>query len=95
MELMGESFTMQLLASRTYEFIDGQSLEGYQANDRLFRISEGSYVLHMSSSFGDERLVRIGGREALIWINESPELFGDDWFGRLQDGMGMAYSAVF
>jgi hypothetical protein len=70
---------MQLLASRTHEFIDVQSLEGRRASDRLFRVSEGSYVLHLSSSCGDERLIRLAGREALIWINEPTELFGLDW----------------
>ena len=70
---------MQLLASRAYEFIDVPSLVNRLAKERLFRVSEGLYVVHVSSGCGDERVIRLGGRQALIWINEPPELFGDDW----------------
>ena len=72
---------MQLLASRMYPFIDSESLEEHQARDTLFRTSAGAFVLHLSShrpNVGD-RLVWLSCRDALIWINGSPEDFGAEW----------------
>ena len=73
---------MQLLASRTYPFIDSESLEEHQARDLLFRIDGGAFVLHLSSSHtpnhGD-RLVWLNCRSALIWINRTTEDFGTEW----------------
>ena len=73
---------MQLLASRTYPFIDSGSLEEHQARDTLFRTDDGAFVLHFSSSHtlnvGD-RLVWLNCRAALIWINHTTEDFGAEW----------------
>jgi hypothetical protein len=73
---------MQLLALRTYPFIDSESLEEHQARDSLFRTDDGAFVLHMSSSHtptvGD-RLVWLNCRAALIWINNTTEDFGAEW----------------
>jgi hypothetical protein len=73
---------MQILASRTYPFIDFESLEEHQARDTLFRTDDGAFVLHLSSSHqpnvGD-RLVWLNWRAALIWINKTTEDFGAEW----------------
>jgi len=73
---------MQLLASRTYPFIDSESLEEHQARDSLFRTNNGAFVLHLSSGYianGGDRLVWLSGRSALIWINSTTEDFGAEW----------------
>jgi hypothetical protein len=73
---------MQLLASRTYPFIDSESLEENQARDSLFRTDRGAFVLHLSSSRtpnDGDRLVWLSCRSALIWINNTTEDFGTEW----------------
>jgi hypothetical protein len=73
---------MELVVSRTYPFIDSESLAEHCARDTLFRIEDGTFLLHLSSSnkpVDDDRLVWIDGRTALIWINEVPEDFGWEW----------------
>ena len=75
-------FAMELLISRTYPFIDAQSLVEHQARDSLFRMADGKFLLHLSSSGGppnDERLIWIDCRAALLWINAAPEEFGTEW----------------
>jgi hypothetical protein len=72
---------MQLLASRTYPFIDSESREEHQARDSLFRTDSGGFVLHLSSGHtpnDGDRLVWIGCRSALIWINEGVGDFGTE-----------------
>jgi hypothetical protein len=73
---------MDLLVSRTYPFIDSQSLVEYQARDTLFRTPGGAFLLHLSSSHraaDDDRLIWIDCRAALIWINAVPEELGLEW----------------
>jgi hypothetical protein len=73
---------MDLLASRIYPFIDSRSLVEYQAHDTLFRMPDGAFLLHLSSSdrpADDDRLIWIGCRAALIWINADPEELGLEW----------------
>jgi hypothetical protein len=75
-------FAVDLLISRTYPFIDSQSLVEHQARDTLFRIPDGTFLLHLSSSdrpVEDDRLLWIDCRTALIWINAAPEDFGTEW----------------
>jgi hypothetical protein len=75
-------FAVHFLISRTYPFIDSQSLGEHQARDTLFRIPDGTFLLHLSSSdrpVEDDRLVWIDCRTALIWINAAPEDFGTEW----------------
>ena len=60
---------MDLLVSRTYPFIDSLSLIEHQARDTLFRMPDGAFLLHLSSSnrpADDDRLVWIDSRAALI-----------------------------
>jgi hypothetical protein len=73
---------MQLLASRTYPFINFESLEEHQARDSLFQTDTGAFVLHLSSSHmpnDSDRLVWLSCRSALIWINGAAEDFGVEW----------------
>jgi hypothetical protein len=73
---------MELLISRSYPFIDSQSLVEYQARDSLLRMADGTFLLHFSSSnrpVDDERLIWIDCRAALIWINAAPDEFGNEW----------------
>jgi hypothetical protein len=73
---------MELLISRTYPFIDSQSLVEHLARDSLFRMPDGTFLLHLSSSdrtADDDRLIWIDCRAALIWINAIPEEFGTEW----------------
>jgi len=72
---------MQLIASRTYSFLDAQTLVEIQARDSLLRVGENEFLLHMMSD-GDateDRLLWFDGRAALLWINQEPEEFGVDW----------------
>jgi hypothetical protein len=73
---------MELLVSRIYPFIDSQSLVEHKARDSLFRMEDGTFLLHLSSSdrpVDDDRLIWIDCRAALIWINAIPEEFGTEW----------------
>jgi hypothetical protein len=73
---------IELLVSRTYPFIDSRALAERQARDTLFRMPDGSFLLHLSASDrtdDDDRLVWIDCRSALVWINAAPEEFGMEW----------------
>jgi hypothetical protein len=73
---------IELLASRTYPFIDSEALAERQARDTLFRMPDGTFLLHLSvngSAADDDRFVWIDCRSALIWINAAPEEFGMEW----------------
>jgi hypothetical protein len=73
---------MELLTSRTYPFIDSQSLVIRQAHDSLFRMQDGAFLLHLSSSdksTDEDQLIWLDSRAALIWINEAPDEFGIEW----------------
>jgi hypothetical protein len=74
-------FVMQLISSRTYPFLDGQTLGERQARDTLLRIGENEFLLHMMSEdgVGEERLVWLDCRSALLWISQEAEEYGIDW----------------
>jgi hypothetical protein len=73
-------FAIKLLVSRTYPFIDSDALVERQARDTLFRMPDGSFLLHLSNDeAAEDRLVRIDSRAALIWVNANPEEFGVEW----------------
>ena len=72
---------MQLISSRTYPVLDADSLTEYVGRDTLFRSPNG-FLLHMASQGngnGEERVLRLESREALIWLNETPDEFGSFW----------------
>ena len=76
-----QRFVMQLICSRTYPFLDTQTLEERQARDTLLRIGENEFLLHMTSDdvVQGERLVRFDSRAALVWINQQVDEYGVDW----------------
>jgi hypothetical protein len=74
---------MRLISSRTIPFVDSQSLAPGQAREILFRTDRDRFVLYLSdgkSSFaGEERVIFLDLREALIWLNEPFEQRGSFW----------------
>jgi hypothetical protein len=73
---------MQLMVSRSYPVIDGQTLTEYVARYALFRTAHGSYFLYMASAGQLERKERIlfmDCRDALLWLNEAPYALGSYW----------------
>ena len=70
---------MQLLVSRSYPVIDTQTLTEHVVRDALFRTDSGSYFLYMASDAkveGEERLLFLDCRDALLWLNEAPNMPG-------------------
>jgi hypothetical protein len=74
---------MQLISSRAVPFIDSESLAPGLAREALFRTDGDRFVLYLadgeSSSAGEERVVFLELREALIWLNEPCEQRGSFW----------------
>jgi hypothetical protein len=73
---------MQLLASRDYPVIDYQTMEEFIGYERLFRASDGAFLLHLSSEGkleAEERILWLSVREALSWLNDAPGQFGSFW----------------
>ena len=72
---------MQFICSRTYPFLDSQTLVERQARDTLLKIGENEFVLHMASDDGveEERLVWFDCRSALLWISQEAEEYDFDW----------------
>jgi len=68
---------MQMIHSRIISFIDVPSLASRQAREALFRDTNDGYILYLSDgvelSTSEERLLRLGPREALIWLNETSD----------------------
>ncbi len=52
-----------------------------RARDTLLRIRENEFLLHMTSEdgVGQERLVWLDCRSALLWISQKAEEYGIDW----------------
>ena len=74
--------TMQLLLSRSYPAVDAQTLTEYLARATLLRTDDGSFVLYMTSkeqTGGEERVLFLHCRDALVWLNESPDALGSYW----------------
>jgi hypothetical protein len=71
---------MQLLASREFPMIDHQTVGEFL--ERLFRMADGAFLLHMSSEGkleAEERIIWLTARDALSWLNEAPDEFGSFW----------------
>lgn len=68
---------MQLISSRIIPFIDTHSLSISQAREALLHDHRKGFILYLSSgessSATEERVLFLGPREALIWLNEPPE----------------------
>jgi hypothetical protein len=64
---------MQLLASREYPVIDYQTMVQFIGHERLFRMPNGQFPLHLSSAGRletEERVIWLGLRDAISWLNE-------------------------
>jgi hypothetical protein len=74
---------MQMISSRAVVFLDAQSLAPGEAREALFRDRDGGFFLYLSDgepwSAAEERIIFLGPREALIWLNESPQDQGSFW----------------
>ena len=74
---------MQMSSSRTIPCIDVQSLALGRAREALFRNENNGFILYLSDSVAaskaEERIIRLEVREALIWLNETPEDGGTFW----------------
>ena len=74
---------MKLVSSRTIPFVDSRSLAPSQAREALFRAKGDRFVLYLAdgdpSTAGEERVIFLELREALIWLNEPPEQSGSFW----------------
>ena len=63
---------MHRILSRHYPGLDGETLREFTAKHTLLRGDDGSFLLHMDTD-GEERLLFLGARDALIWLGESAE----------------------
>jgi hypothetical protein len=74
---------MQMISSRIVPFIDSQSLTLGNAREALFRDESGGFLLYLCdgefSRAAEERLISLGVREALIWLNGPPQDQGSFW----------------
>jgi hypothetical protein len=73
---------MHLLASREYPVIDCQTLAELVGHEWLFRGTDGSFLLYMSSDGkpeAEERIAWLSVRDAISWLNEAPDQFGFFW----------------
>jgi hypothetical protein len=73
---------MQLLVSRDYAVIDYQTMGEFIGYERLFRATDGAFLLHMSSDGkleAEERIIWLTARDAISWLNEAPDEFGSFW----------------
>lgn len=71
---------MQMISTRAIAFLDVQSLAPGQAREALFRDGDGSFLLYLCDGEArEERVLLLGPREALIWLNESPQDHGSFW----------------
>jgi hypothetical protein len=74
---------MRLISSRTIPFLASDTLTPRQAREALFRAADDRFVLYLadggSASAGEERLMFLDLREALIWLNEPHEQRGSFW----------------
>jgi hypothetical protein len=74
---------MQMISSRSLAFLDAQSLAPDQAQEALFRVGDGRFLLYLSdgehSSTTEERVIFLDLREALIWLNEPAQEQGSFW----------------
>jgi hypothetical protein len=74
---------MQMISSRAVAFLDAQSLAPGEAREALFRDGDGGFLLYLSdsehASVTEERVLFLGLREALIWLNEPAQDQGSFW----------------
>jgi hypothetical protein len=76
------SSPLQMICLRSIPAIDAASLAPFEAKEALFRDEQG-FLLYLNklspSEPTEERIVRLGAREALLWLNEPPDNRGSFW----------------
>jgi hypothetical protein len=73
---------MKLVLSRRHRIIDRQTLTESFARDALFRTDDGSFLLYTASERRvgrEERILILDCRDALVWLNETPDELGSYW----------------
>ena len=74
---------MQMISSRSVDLLDAQSLAPDQAQEALFRVGDGRFLLYLRdgehASRTEERVIFLNLREALIWLNEPAQEQGSFW----------------
>ena len=73
---------MKLVLSRCHPIADAQTPTGYFAREALFRTDDGSFLLYMASegkSGREERILFLDCRDALVWLNATPDILGTSW----------------
>jgi len=74
---------MQLISSRTIPFLESQSLVAETAQEVLLRDDRGGFILYLADGkptpTGEERVLFLDLREALIWLNEPAQEQGSFW----------------
>ena len=68
------STDIQMVCLRNVPFIDADTLEVGDAREALFREQQG-FLLYLSkdalSASREDRILWVGAREALLWLNEA------------------------
>jgi len=76
------SATLQIICLRSIPAIDAASLAPFEAKEALFRDEHG-FLLYLTREAPceptEEQIVRLGVREALLWLNEPPNDQGSFW----------------
>ena len=79
---------MQMISSRTIPFLDDQTLAPGNAREVLFRDEHCGFILYLSDDLpppnSKETIIRLDAREALIWLNQTPQV--DEWPGTQSHG---------
>lgn len=69
--------TIRLISARTVAEIDAETLALYEQKEALLRDDHGFllYSCKSNSIAPDEgQLIRVAAREALVWLNERPDV---------------------
>lgn len=76
------STDIQMICLRNIPFIDADTLDVGGAREALFRERHG-FLLYLSkdalSASREDRILRVGAREALLWLNEAKQDEGSFW----------------
>jgi hypothetical protein len=83
---------MHLLASREYPVIDYQTMAEFVGHERLFRTTNGGFLLHLSSAgkpYEEERIIRLipgyrRGPEPAPYLNNN--ICSLQWLDRRRGG---------
>jgi hypothetical protein len=62
--------------------IDYQTMGEFIGYERLFRTTDGAFLLHMSSEGkleAEERIIWLTVRDAIVWLNAAPDKSGSFW----------------